>query len=138
MAVSEDAFEQAKSRTAAKRSGPTAVAARYDRGRGRIVVSLNSGFELAFPPRVAEGLAKATPAQLAQVEVTPSGLGLHWPKLDADLYLPALFAGVFGSKRWIAAELGAAGGRMRSPAKSTAARENGKLGGRPAKRAVLK
>lgn len=133
MAVSEKTFEQAKARMAATRTGPIAVAARYDRGRRRVVISLNNGFEVAFPPHAAEGLAKATSAQLAQIEVTPSGLGLHWPKLDADLYLPSLFAGILGSKRWIAAELGTVGGRARSPAKAAAARENGKRGGRPPK-----
>jgi hypothetical protein len=38
--------------------------------------------------------------------------------------------GVFGSKKLAAAQLGAAGGKVRSAAKAEAARENG-LGGRP-------
>ncbi len=33
------------------------------------------------------------------IEITPTGLGLRWPKLDADHYLPALLDGVFGSPR---------------------------------------
>jgi hypothetical protein len=40
-----------------------------------------------------------------------------------------------GTKNWMAAQLGAAGGRARSKAKTDAARENGKRGGRPAVRA---
>lgn len=36
------------------------------------------------------------------------GLALHWPSLDADV--PSLMQGVFGTKRWMAAQLGAAGG----------------------------
>jgi hypothetical protein len=36
---------------------------------------------------------------------------LHWPRLDADLYLPALMEGVIGSRRWMARVMGKAGGR---------------------------
>ena len=114
-------------------SGPVAVAARYDRRRDRVVVSLNSGLELAFPPHIAQGLEKAGPADLSEIELSPSGFGIHFPKLDAHLYLPALLQGVFGSKAWMAAQLGAAGGRARSLAKTAAARANGKRGGRPRK-----
>jgi len=39
--------------------------------------------------------------------------------------------GVFGSKKWMAAELGAAGGKASTAAKVAAARENGRKGGRP-------
>ncbi|WP_352509685.1 MULTISPECIES: DUF2442 domain-containing protein [unclassified Mesorhizobium] len=31
--------------------------------------------------------------------ISPTGLGLHWPQLDADVDVPALLQGVFGSKR---------------------------------------
>jgi hypothetical protein len=113
MAVSEADLERANARMAAKRAGPIAVAARYDRGRGRIVVRLSTGLELAFPPRMMEGLGTASPAQLGQIEITPSGLGLHWPSLDADVYLPALLDGIFGSKRWVVSP-GAAGESARS------------------------
>jgi hypothetical protein len=56
--------------------------------------------------------------------------------LDADVYLPALLEGIFGSKRWIAAQLGVLGGRSKSVAKASASRNNGRLGGRPKKGAV--
>ncbi len=71
-------------------------------------MSLNNGLELAFPPHIAQGLEKAAPADLADIEISPSGFGVHFPRLDAHLYLPALLQGVFGSKRWMAAQLGAA------------------------------
>jgi hypothetical protein len=117
------------------RMGATARAtsARFDRRRSRIVVSLDNGLELAFPPNMAEGLAGAKPADLAIIEISPTGLGVHWPRLDADLYLPALMNGVFGSRRWMAGLLGAAGGKSTSPAKRSAAQANGRLGGRPRK-----
>jgi hypothetical protein len=112
---------------------PTAVGARYDRRRDRVIVSLSNSLELAFPPHIAEGLESASPADLAKIEITPSGFGIHFPKLDADLYLPGLLQGIFGSKRWMAAQLGATGGRARSDAKVAAARANGARGGRPRK-----
>lgn len=136
MVVTEQDVVQAEQRAAALREHGFAVVARYDRRSARIVVELSSGVQFAFPTRLAEGLAGASAASLAEIEITPSGLGLHWPKLDADLYLPALLQGVFGSRQWMAAQLGSAGGKARSPAKANAARENGRKGGRPRKLAV--
>jgi len=50
--------------------------------------------------------------------------------------VPALLQGIFGSKSWMARELGAEGGRARTVAKVTASRENGRKGGRPKKAAM--
>ncbi|MEY2340815.1 DUF2442 domain-containing protein [Acidithiobacillus sp. IBUN Pt1247-S3] len=80
---------------------------------------------------MAEGLENASPEDLAAIEISPSGLGLHWPKLDADLYVPGLMAGQLGSRSWMASQLGTIGGRARSPAKAISARANGRKGGRP-------
>lgn len=112
---------------------PRAVAVRYDRRSDRIVIDLSSNVTLAFSPRDAQGLEHATPAQLEEIEISPSGFGIHFPKLDADIYVPALLEGFLGSKRWTAARLGQIGGQSRSRAKKAAARANGKLGGRPKK-----
>lgn len=137
MAISECARKQAEARMAEDRAGGYAVSARYDRRRARVVVSLNTGVELTFPARLAEGLADASPESLAEIEISPAGLGLHWPQLDADLYVPGLLHGVFGSKTWMARQLGAEGGRARTPAKVAAARANGRKGGRPRKQASV-
>jgi hypothetical protein len=115
------------------RTEPRAIAARYDRRSKRIVVRLSSGLDVAFVPQDAQGLESAKPEQLDQIEITPSGLGIHFPKLDADLYLPALLEGYLGSRAWMAARLGAKGGRATTSAKVAAARANGRLGGRPRK-----
>lgn len=129
-----DEFELATRRGERRRAkGPEVIAARYDSGRDRIVVELSTGDEVAFSPRRAQGLEGAGPADLDRIELTPSGLGLHFPKLDADLWLPAVLEGVFGSRQWMAAQLGALGGKVKSRAKARAARANGKLGGRPRK-----
>jgi hypothetical protein len=143
MDVTDADLEAANARGAATRAAqPTAQAARYDRRTGRVVVTLSNGLELGFKPHDAQGLESARPAQLAVIEISPSGLGLHFPALDADLYLPALLGGLLGSAAWMsqraaerqhAVTLGGAGGRARSEAKSRAARENGRLGGRPRK-----
>ena len=82
---------------------------------------------------LAKGLPPATPAALREIEISPSGFGIHFPKLDADLYLPALLEGFFGSKKWMAAQLGQLGGRSKSLAKRAASQRNGALGGRPPK-----
>ncbi len=133
MTVDEQAFAQAEEHALKHRQAGYAVAARFDRRTSRVVVKLNTGMQISFPARLAEGLAGASPDELATIEISPSGLGLHWPKLDADLYLPGLLAGQFGSKRWMAAKLGAAGGSVRSAAKAASSRENGHKGGRPRK-----
>ena len=129
-----DEFEQAKQRAKNRREKfPVAVKAHYDPRLDRIAIGLSSGVELAFPRRRAQGLERARPSQLHSIEITPSGFGIHFPKLDADLYLPALIEGFLGSKRWMASRLGSAGGRSRSVAKVSASRANGRLGGRPKK-----
>ncbi len=137
MAITERDLELAEARMTEARAAGHAVSARYDRRRSRVVVTLNTGLELAFPTRLAEGLADASADSLADIEISPAGLGLHWPQLDADLYVPGLLQGVFGSKKWIARQLGAEGGKARTAAKVAAARENGRKGGRPRKAALV-
>jgi hypothetical protein len=136
MEVSEREFEEAERRMAKLREAGHAVSARYDRRKSRIVVMLNTGVQLAFPTELAEGLAGAQPESLAEIEISPAGLGLYWPLLDVDVYVPALLQGVFGSKNWMARQLGANGGRSRTTAKAMAARANGLKGGRPRKSAA--
>jgi hypothetical protein len=128
-------FERANERAREMQASvPRAVAARYDRRLGRVVISLSSKVDVMFSPRDAEGLEKATPSELEGIEISPSGFGIHFPRLDADLYLPALLEGFLGSRKWMAARLGATGGRSRSVAKRKAAKKNGRLGGRPKKK----
>jgi hypothetical protein len=111
-------------------SGIRALDASYDAERRLVVIHLKNGSFFGFPPDLAQGLRGASDEQLAEVEVTPSGDALHWETLDADFYVSALLTGVFGTKTWMR-ELGRAGGRVRSEAKSAAARRNGRKGGRP-------
>lgn len=110
---------------------PRASDARYDRSADRIIVELTNGCAFVFPPRLAEGLEGAGPAELEKVEVLGAGSGLHWEALDVDLSVPDLLAGVFGTKSYLARKAG----QTRSQAKAVAARANGARGGRPRKEA---
>ena len=137
--IVQDADFDAAARSGAQRlkKGPVAVAARYELFSGRVVIELDSGLEIGFKPQQAQGLEAATPAHLGEIELSPSGQGLYFPAVDADLYLPALLEGFLGSKAWMAARMGQAGGRAKTQAKQAAARANGWLGGRPRKKNPL-
>ena len=109
---------------------PKAVAAAYRAEDDMLVIRLATGVELAIPRKLLQGLERATPAQVAKVEILGPGDSLHWEALDVDHYVPSLIEGVFGNRRWMS-EIGKIGGAARSEAKRAAARKNGRKGGRP-------
>lgn len=130
---SDPQVEAAETRGRALLDGePRALAARYDVKSERIVVDLSNDATFAFPPRLAQGLDGATAGQLAGVEISGAGFGLHWESLDVDLSILGLLTGSFGTKAWMQ-ELARHAGQSRSPAKAAAARANGAKGGRPRK-----
>lgn len=132
--ISKSRLERARAKgTDMVKHGPVAVAARYR--AGMIFVELSSGVEIRFPVKLAQGLENASPKDLSEIRIEARGLGLHWPRLDADLYVPGLLQGILGTKKWMA-EIGKLGGSVTSAAKAKAAAENGRLGGRPKKAAV--
>lgn len=135
MEISKQEFQSAVLRGEDLRRKGYAVSAEYDARQNRLVVDLSSGVTIMVPVRLLQDLADADPANLSEIEITPSGLGLHWPRLDADIYVPGLMQGVFGTRSWMAAQLGAAGGKASTKAKVAAARANGVKGGRPRKQA---
>jgi hypothetical protein len=107
--VSRDEFEAATARGKARRSAaPAATSAHYDRDADRVVVTLTNGAEIAFAPAMAEGLRGASAESLVAIEVSPSGFGLHFPALDADLDVPELVEGALGSRKWMAVRKDAA------------------------------
>lgn len=89
---------------------PKARLARLETSTMKIVVEFDNKTEFSFPAFQCQGLSGATPEQLQEIEISPSGLGLHWPQLDADLLIPELMTGLFGSKTWMAS-IGAKGER---------------------------
>jgi hypothetical protein len=109
---------------------PVPVSVRYDPASGRVVVEFENGAVFMAPTANLEGLAEASQDDLAQVELLGE-TGLHWPTLDVDLTISGLMHGIFGTARFM--EMSRRGGQSRSAAKATAARENGKRGGRPRK-----
>jgi hypothetical protein len=115
-----------------------ARAARYDRRTGRIRVDLTNGCSFAFPARKAQGLEYASDEELAEVEILGLGVGLHWERLDVDLSVPGLLAGLFGTKAYMDRQRAARAGAATSAAKAAAARRNGRKGGRPRKTAAAR
>src|SRR5213594_488073 len=93
---------QAAARRAAKADAvePRAKSAHYDKHSRQIVVDLQNGASFTFPPELAQGLAGADERALSNIRISPSGAGLSWPDLDADFSLPALMAGIFGTREW--------------------------------------
>ena len=127
-------FDAAEARDREKmRTEPRAAAARYDAETGRMVIELVNGCTYIFPAQMAQELHGADDAALAEVVVDGAGFNLHRPRLDADLYVPATVAGVFGTKAWMAREWAREAGRATPPAKAAASRTNGAKGGRPRK-----
>ena len=134
MELTDEEFAAANARgVAQKASFPLVSAARYDRRVSRVVISFATGIDVSVAPRQVQGLERARPVDLAVIEISPSGLGLHFPSLDADVYIPALLEGLFGSRSWRAAEIGKRGGASTSEVKVAASKRNGRLGGRPRK-----
>jgi hypothetical protein len=115
--LTTEQFAAAEARGEARMRSPRAESARYDAGRNRVIVRLTTGIEIGFAPADAEGLAGASVDDLRVVEVEALGLGIRFPALDADLYVPALLEGVLGSERWMRARARALPKRHRPVAK---------------------
>jgi Protein of unknown function (DUF2442) len=109
---------------------PRVVEARYDAADDEVRIRFENGVRIAFPRRLLEGLEAASNDQLQDIVISGPGTGLYWPQLDYGHYVRGLVDGVFGTRRWMQ-QLGRRGGTARTPAKTAAARANGKKGGRP-------
>ena len=66
------------------------MAARYLPARDRIEIDLASGWSIQVPRSFSARLATASLQDCEQVEIVDSGLGLHWPAIDEDWYVPAV------------------------------------------------
>ena len=69
---------------------PRAVAARYMPARDRIEIDLASGWSVQVPRSFSARLATASQHDCERIAIVDSGLGLHWPELDEDWYVPAV------------------------------------------------
>jgi hypothetical protein len=50
-----------------------------------LYVILADGRQIATPLSWYEKLANATNSELQNWEISPSGIGIHWPELDEDI-----------------------------------------------------
>jgi hypothetical protein len=114
---------------------PRVVEAFYDELNDEVAIRFENGARMAFPRHLLEGLAGASVDQLREIEISGPGTGLYWPQIDVGHYVRGLMDGIFGTRRWMQ-QLGRKGGATKTAAKSAAARENGKKGGRPKKSAA--
>jgi hypothetical protein len=64
---------------------------------GEIVICMQSGSELRFHVANNPRLARGTPQQLNNIELSP--FGIHWPDLDEDLSFRGIAEGNYGQKR---------------------------------------
>lgn len=126
---------RARTRAALRRSQePYAVSATYSAARRRIEVELSNGFSFAVPSALFDDLGRASPEDLAEVEIDASGYALHWPAIDSDYEVGGMVQVALGAKKWMSVrELGRLGGKATSEAKRAAAATNGLKGGRPPK-----
>ena len=69
---------------------PRAKSVSYDAARARLIIELVSGAVLDIPLPATERLSKASDRERGTMELTPFGLGIHWPLVDEDLYVPRL------------------------------------------------
>lgn len=128
MARSEELRAAREAGDAYAKATPGVTAAGYDATTGRITIELTNGARFEFPARKIQGLQNATDAQLAKVE-RMGRYALCWDDLNADILVPELMAGIFGTRAFMASQAG----KTLSAAKSAAARRNGAKGGRPKK-----
>lgn len=130
-------IDRAIARASRLRDEPLVTEVEYKSAPGLdlLVLKLNDGRRHLIPREDLQGLQSATREQISRIEILGGGTGLHWPALDVDLYVPSLLRGIYGNKAWMA-KIGSRGGLVSSPAKKRAARENGKLGGRPRRSAA--
>lgn len=91
--ISDLDFHAANARAADRlRSSPVARSASCDFDARLLVIHLADGQHRSFRLDSMPSLQSATLDDLATLVVSPSGLGIHFPALDVDLYLPELLS----------------------------------------------
>ena len=133
LGISEIQLAEAEGRAKRRRLAIPLIS-RVQCTKAELAITFATGVSLRVPTHLIQGLADAPASALRDVEISPIGTGLHFPAIDADIYLPGLLKGIFGSPAWmrqVAAEMGSKGGQSTSSKKRSAAQRNGALGGRP-------
>jgi len=135
--ISDEEIEAARRRgEESMRTEPHAVWAKYDAPRKRLVMELRKGATVSIPVALLDELRGATPRQLAEAKASRFGDVIEFEDFDMHISVKGLMRDLVGLTG-AAAMLGSAGGKATSPAKASAARTNGKRGGRPRKKAAV-
>jgi hypothetical protein len=111
---------------------PRAERVAYDEKKRLIVLHLRGGAILGLPVLAIHELRQVLPKDLKSIRVGFDGESITLDALDIDISIPGLLHDLVGMTS-AAALLGRKGGAVKSPAKASAVRENGKRGGRPRK-----
>lgn len=107
-----------KAREAGKKADaiePRAESVIYNKLDNLITIRLKNGAISSFPPTLVQGLADATPDEIADFSLDSVGRSVRWESLDIDFSISGLVANIFGTKEWMA-ELGRQGGLKITPA----------------------
>jgi hypothetical protein len=122
----ETAYKRGKAEIAAG-----AKAVRYDRRRDVIILTMRSGAVATIPRELIPVVADSGPTDALDLELSPMGSSLRFPRLDADFAVQGLIRLAFGVN-----EANRVAGATKSPARAAASRQNGRKGGRPPKKNV--
>lgn len=115
---------------------PTAESIAFRPESRRFNLELTNGTSVGFDADSLWELKGASPENLAEVEVSPSGSAISWPKLDMDVSVAGLVLDLLSSPEWRRAlrrNVNRELARTKTESTARAARENGKKGGRPRK-----
>jgi Protein of unknown function (DUF2442) len=132
--TAEDLAEARRRGEEAARTEPRLERARYDARKKSLILSLRKGAVVFVPIHLLGELRGATPRQLAEAKASRFGDAIVFEDFDMHISVKGLMRDLVGLTG-AAAVLGSAGGKAKSPAKASAARTNGKRGGRPRKNA---
>jgi hypothetical protein len=112
---------------------PRAERIAYDVRNKRLVLHLRRGAIVAIPVERIRWLHGATSRQLSAVYADRVGDAIISDELDMHIGINGLLRELVGLTG-AASMMGTQGGKATSPAKTSAARSNGKRGGRPRKK----
>lgn len=93
----DEAFERSKQHD----NDPVAISVKHISTENLIVIHLSNARRLVLPVEDIQALNQATHEQLSHHEIIGIGRGISFPDIDADLFVPALIQGIYGSERWM-------------------------------------